>query len=144
MVIKMSLLDKLSSKTTDASAIVNKAFEKAAKETGAVLDSETTQAVKDQTIKAMKTASQIAKNMSDLNGDGKIDIEDVKHAAEKAGIAWNKIDPDLKTALVAGGVAGVGINVIPLVGQFLAVPAFAGTTAYFYLVAKLTKLKKDK
>jgi len=35
------------------------------------------------------------------------DFEGLKVAAEKARIAWNAIDPDLKTALVAGCTAGV-------------------------------------
>ena len=127
---------------TDTSAIVNAAFTKAVKQTGAVLDSETAQKLKDSTVSAMGTASSIAKNMTDLNGDGKIDAEDLKIAAQKAGVAWDSIDPDLKTALVAGGVAGVGVNVIPFVGQAIAIPAFIGTTAYFYLIAKLNNLKK--
>lgn len=90
----------------------------------------------------MKTAGKIAKGVSDLNGDGKVDVEDLKLAAEKAILAWDKIDPDLKTAMIAGGVAGIGVNVIPFVGQMVAVPAFVGTTAYFYLVAKLNGIKK--
>jgi hypothetical protein len=124
------------------STIVNKAFNKAVKQTGVVLDSETAQKLKDSTISAMGTAGSIAKNMTDLNGDGKIDAEDLKVAAQKAGVAWDSIDPDLKTSLVAGGVAGVGVNVIPFVGQAIAIPAFIGTTAYFYLVTKLGKLRK--
>jgi hypothetical protein len=124
------------------STIVNKAFNKAVKQTGVVLDSETAQKLKDSTISAIGTAGSIAKNMTDLNGDGKIDAEDLKVAAQKAGVAWDSIDPDLKTSLVAGGVAGVGVNVIPFVGQAIAIPAFIGTTAYFYLVTKLGKLRK--
>jgi hypothetical protein len=127
---------------TDSSTIVNAAFNKAVKQTGAVLDSETAKSLKDNAISAMGTASSIAKNMTDLNGDGKVDAEDLKIAAQKAGIAWDSIDGDLKTALVAGGIAGVGVNVIPFVGQAIAIPTFIGTTAYFYLVAKLNNLKK--
>lgn len=128
--------------TTDTTVVVNKAFSKAVKQTGAVLDSETAQKLKVSTISAMGTAREIATNLSDLNGDGKVDADDIKLAAEKAGIAWNSIDPDLKTALVAGGVAGVGVNVVPILGQAIAIPTFIGTTAYFYLVAKLNGLKK--
>ena len=125
----------------DTTAIVNKAFDKAVKTTGAALDSETAQRLKKSTVSAMSTASEIAKNMSDLNGDGKVDAEDLKVAAEKAGVAWNSIDPDLKTALVAGGVAGAGVNFIPFIGQAIAIPTFIGTTAYFFLVAKLNILR---
>ena len=138
----MSILGKLKSKSLDYSNIVNTAFDRAVKQTGAVIESDTAQKIKDQTISAVKTAGDIAKNISDLNGDGKVDAEDLKIAAEKAGIAWDKIDPDLKTALVSGGVAGVGVNFIPFVGQAIAVPTFVGPTAYFYLVAKLNGLKK--
>lgn len=136
------MLEWMKKSATDTTVIVNKAFDKAVKQTGAALDSETANRLKETTVAAMSTASEIAKNLSDLNGDGKVDVEDLKLAAEKAGIAWNSIDPDLKTALVAGGVAGVSVNFIPILGQMIAVPAFVGTTAYFYLVAKLASLKK--
>lgn len=126
----------------DYSKVVNAAFDKAVKATGTALESETAEQIKTQTVNAMKTAGKIAKGISDLNGDGKVDVEDLKLAAEKAGLAWDKIDPDLKTAMIAGGVAGIGVNVIPFVGQMVAVPAFVGTTAYFYLVAKLNGIKK--
>ena len=126
----------------DTTTIVNKAFDRAVKATGTALDSETAQKIKDNTVSAMSTATAIGRNISDLNGDGKVDAEDLKLAAEKAGIAWNKIDPDLKTALIAGGVAGAGVNFIPILGQMIAIPTFVGTTAYFYLVAKLNGLKK--
>ncbi|WP_170484291.1 hypothetical protein [Ruegeria sp. HKCCA5426] len=126
----------------DTTKIVNGAFNKAVKQTGAVLDSETAKRLKESTVSAMTMAGNIAKNMSDLNGDGKVDAEDLKVAAEKAGIAWDSIDADLKTALLAGGVAGVGVNIVPFVGQAIAIPTFIGTTAYFYLVTKLNNLKK--
>ena len=35
--------------------------------------------------------AEIAKNIGDLNNDGKVDKEDIKVAAEKAGIAWDKM-----------------------------------------------------
>ena len=135
------MLKKLREKASGTSAIISRAFEKAVAKTGAVVDSETANKLKASALNAAKTAASIGKNLSDLNGDGKVDVEDLKLAAEKAGIAWNKIDPDLKTALVAGGAAGVGVNFIPLIGQLIAVPTFVATTAYFFLVAKLTKIK---
>lgn len=132
----------LKSRNGTTSAIVNKALERAIRETGSVLDSEAATAIKTNTMQAMETASQIATNLVDVNGDGKFDAQDLKLAAQKAGIAWERIDADLKSALLAGGVAGVGVNVLPLLGQALAVPAFIGVTAYFYIIAKLKKLHK--
>jgi len=137
----MSLREWVSKGAGDTTTIVNIAFDKAVKQTNAALDSDTTKDLKERTIAAMGTARNISKNLSDLNGDGKVDGEDLKLAAKKAGIAWDSIDPDLKSALLAGGAAGIGVNIIPIVGQAIAVPAFIGTTAYFYIVAKLTKIK---
>tara|TARA_B110000879_G_C10931136_1_gene415994 strand:- start:166 stop:579 length:414 start_codon:yes stop_codon:yes gene_type:complete len=136
------MLNKIRDRSINYSKLVNGAFEKAVKKTGAIIESENAQKIKEQTISSMKTAAEIAKNIGDLNNDGKVDKEDIKVAAEKAGIAWDKIDPALKSALIAGGVAGIGVNTIPLIGQALAVPTFVGTTAYFFLVAKLNNLKK--
>lgn len=121
---------------------VNAAFRKAIEQTGAVVDSDTAKSLETSAISATQTAKKIGKYLTDVNGDGKVDAEDIKAAAQKAGIAWNKIDPDLKSALVAGGAAGIGINFVPFVGQALAVPAFAVTTAYFFLVAKLRNIGK--
>jgi len=64
----------------------------------------------------------------------------LKAAAEKAGIACDKVDPDLKEALLAGGVAGAALFFVPVAGHILAAPVFAATTAYFYLFAKLKKM----
>lgn len=139
---KGTMLNKIKEKIGDTTALVNAAFDKAVKETGAVLDSDTATALKEKTVSAMGTAKRIAVNIGDLNGDGKFDTEDLKVAAQKAGIAWDSIDPDLKAALLAGGVAGVGVNMVPLVGQAIAIPAFVATTAYFFLVAKLRKIGK--
>lgn len=136
------MFEKLRNKATGTSAIINRAFEKAVTSTGAVVDGETARSLKASALGAAEVAGKIGKNLTDLNGDGKVDAEDLKVAAEKAGVAWNSIDPDLKTALLAGGAAGVGVNFLPLVGQVLAVPAFVGTTAYFFLVAKLRGLGK--
>ena len=137
----MSFLNNLKSKSLDYTKLVNIAFDKAVKKTGAVLESDAAQKIKDQTIASMTTSGAIAKNISDLNGDGKVDVEDLKIAAQKAGIAWDKIDPELKNALLAGGAAGVGVNVIPFVGQAMAVPTFIGATAYVFVMGKLSKAK---
>lgn len=119
------------------STLMNQVFDRVVKETGAVLDSDAANQIKASTRAAIGTARKISVNLTDLNGDGKFDTEDIKLAAEKAGMAWDKIDPDIKTAMLAGGVAGIGVNVIPLVGQAIAIPTFVGTTAYFYVIAKL-------
>ena len=134
--------DRVKEKVGGTSVLVNQAFERAVKETGAVLDSETANRIKESTKASLETANKVSLYLTDLNGDGKFDTEDIKIAAEKAGIAWDKIDPDLKTAMLAGGVAGVGVNFIPFVGQAIAVPAFVATTVYFFLVAKLRGLGK--
>lgn len=138
---RMSFLNNLKSKSLDYSKLVNIAFNKAVQKTGVVVESDVAQKIKTQTIAATKTAGVIAKNVSDLNGDGKVDVEDLKIAAQKAGIAWEKIDPDLKTALAVGGAAGVGVNVIPAIGQAMAIPTFIGGTAYAFVKIKLKKLK---
>jgi hypothetical protein len=132
------ILLNLKSAALDVSPIVNKAFDRVIKESGSVLDSDTAQVIKRQTLGAMKSASSIAKNIGDVNGDGKIDKEDLKLAAKKAGIVWNKIDPDLREALLIGGAAGIGVNAIPVVGQFVAGPAFLMGTAMFYIRAKIS------
>ncbi len=134
--------DFFKAKLGDTTALMNQAFDRAVKETGAALDSETAESIKKSALEALDSAKKISLYLTDLNGDGKVDSEDIKLAAEKAGIAWDKIDPDLKTAMLAGGVAGVGVNFIPFVGQAIALPAFVGTTAYFFLVAKLRGLGK--
>jgi hypothetical protein len=121
---------------------VDALFKKAVAATGAVLDSETAKALKEKTIEVYKSAIEIGKHLVDLNGDGKLDEADVKLAAEKIGIAWDKIDPDLRTSLVAGAVAAAALLLIPGVGQFLALPAFAAVTAYLFLVAKLKAMNK--
>lgn len=136
--------EKMKDKLGGTSALINQAFDRAVKETGAVLDSETSNRVKESTKSAIETAKKVSLYLTDLNGDGKFDTEDIKLAAEKAGVAWDKIDPDLKTAMLAGGVAGVGVNFIPFIGQAIAVPAFVATTAYFFLVAKLRGLGKKQ
>lgn len=138
----LEMKDFIATRLSGTSAIVERGFQRAVKQTGVALDSDTAKDLKKRTLAAVDTIQQISKNLVDVNGDGKFDAEDIKLAAEKAGIVWDKIDPDLKTALVAGGVAGVGVNFIPLVGQLIAFPAFVATSAYFFLVAKLTKLRK--
>lgn len=126
----------------NSTTLVNWAFDRAIKETGAALDSETAERIKEATKSTMSTARALSLYLTDVNGDGKFDTDDLKLAAEKAGMAWDKIDPDLKTAMLAGGAAGIGVNIIPVIGQAIAVPTFVGTTAYIYLVAKLRGLGK--
>jgi len=133
----------LSSKTKSAGAVVNKVFDAAVKETGAVIDSDSANAIKAKTAELVGIAKKITTNIADVNGDGKIDKEDIKAAAEKAGIAWDKLDPEFKTALLAGGVVGIAANTIPLVGTALMFPTFAVTTAFFYIKAKLNKLSRQ-
>ena len=133
----------LSSKTKAAGSIVNKVFDAAVKETGAVVDSDSANAIKAKTAELVGIAKKITTNIADVNGDGKIDKEDIKAAAEKAGIAWDKLDPEFKTALLAGGVAGIATNAIPLIGTALMLPTFAVTTAFFYVKAKLNKLSRQ-
>ena len=133
----------LSSKTKSAGAVVNKVFDAAVKETGAVIDSDSANAIKAKTAELVGIAKKITTNIADVNGDGKIDKEDIKAAAKKAGIAWDKLDPEFKTALLAGGVVGIAANTIPLVGTALMLPTFAVTTALFYVKAKLNKLSRQ-
>ena len=129
-------------KLGDTTALMDQAFDMAVKETGAALDSETAESIKQSAQEALESAKKISLYLTDLNGDGKVDSEDIKLAAEKAGIVWDNIDPDLKTAMLAGGVAGVGVNFIPLFGQAVAIPAFLGTTVYFFLLAKFRGIGK--
>lgn len=133
---------KVKEKFTGSTDVVAEVFDRAVKETGAALDSEAAAKLKEATKSAIETARKVSLHLTDLNGDGKFDSEDIKLAAEKAGVAWDKIDPDLKTAMLAGGAAGVGVNFIPLVGQAIAVPAFVFTTAYLYIVAKIRTIGK--
>lgn len=74
---------------------MNQVFDRAVKETGAALDSEKAGHIKDATKSAVATARKVSLYLTDLNGDGKVDGEYLKLAAEKAGIAWDKIDPDI-------------------------------------------------
>ena len=109
-----------------------------------MLDSDAIQKLKEQTKNAVKTSIAVCKNLGDVNGDGKIDREDVKSALEKAGYGWDKVDSDLKEALLIGGVAAFGINAIPVVGQALAIPTFAGATAVFFVRAKISAISVKK
>jgi hypothetical protein len=125
-----------------ATKAVDELFQRAVAATGAALDSETARALKAKTIEVYRSAIELGKHLADQNGDGKLDEADVKLAAEKIGIAWGKIDPDLKTALVGGAVAAGALLLIPGIGHFLALPAFAAATAYLFLVAKLKAINK--
>ena len=109
-----------------------------------MLDSDAIQKLKEQTKNAVKTSIAVCKNLGDVNGDGKIDREDVKSALEKAGYVWDKVDSDLKEALLIGGVAAFGVNAVPLIGQALAIPTFAGATAVFFVRAKISAISVKK
>jgi len=136
------MINEFKTKFGNASKAIDEAFKKALAATGAVVDSDTAKALKEKSLSAYNSAIDIGKNLADLNGDGKIDEADLKMAAEKIGIAWDKIDPDLKSALVAGAVASGVAFMIPFAGQALALPVFAATTAYFYLVGRLNSMKR--
>ena len=137
-------LTKLKSTVSGAPSIANSVIKKVSGELNTALDSETRQKLKDQTINVVKVATSVAKNIGDLNGDGKVDKEDIKFAAKKAGFVWDKLDSDLKESLLLGGVAGVAVNAIPLVGQFAAVPTFAMATAGFFVRAKISAISVKK
>ena len=121
---------------------VEESFEKAVAKTGAKLNSEEAGRLKAKAVDVYNQAADICRNLADVNGDGKFDADDLKAAAEKAGLVWDKFDPDMKEALLAGGVAAVVLFLVPVVGHALAIPVFAATTAYFFLFAKLKKIGK--
>jgi hypothetical protein len=129
-------------KLSIASKAVEEAFKKAVEATGAIVNGDEAKKLKKQALDAYHQAASICRNLADVNGDGKFDAEDLKAAAKKAGLAWDKFDPELKEALLAGGVAAAVLLLIPVVGHILAVPVFAATTAYFFLFAKLKKMNK--
>ena len=131
-------------KEWSASAVeaVELAFKKAVEVTGAKLNSDEAKRLKKKAVDAYNQAAAICGNLVDVDGNGKFDSADLKAAAEKAGIAWDKLDPDLKEALLAGGVAAAVLLLVPVVGHALAVPVFAATTAYIFLFAKLKKMNK--
>ena len=139
-----SVVSKLKSSLINTTDIATKAIESVSKESNAMLDSDAIQKLKEQTKNAVKTSIAVCKNLGDVNGDGKIDREDVKFALEKAGYVWDKVDSDLKEALLIGGVAAFGINAIPVVGQALAIPTFAGATAVFFVRAKISAISVKK
>jgi len=136
------MLETLKGQLATASQAVEVFFKKAVEATGAKLNSEEAKKLKKKAVDAYNQAVLICRNLADVNGDGKFDAEDLKAAAEKAGLVWDKFDPDLKEALLAGGVASAVLLLVPVVGHALAVPVFAATTAYFFLFAKLKKISK--
>ena len=139
-----SVVSKLKSSLINTTDIATKAIESVSKESNAMLDSDAIQKLKEQTKNAVKTSIAVCKNLGDVNGDGKIDKEDVKSALEKAGYVWDKVDSDLKEALLIGGVAAFGVNAVPLIGQALAIPTFAGATAVFFVRAKISAISVKK
>ena len=139
-----SVVSKLKSSLINTTDIAANAIESVSKESNAMLDSDAIQKLKEQTKNAVKTSIAVCKNLGDVNGDGKIDREDVKFALEKAGYVWDKVDSDLKEALLIGGVAAFGVNAVPLIGQALAIPTFAGATAVFFVRAKISAISVKK
>ena len=137
-----SMLQTLTGEMAIASKAVDDAFGKAVAATGAKVNREQARRLKAKAVVAYQQAASICRNLTDVNGDGVFDADDIRAAAEKAGLVWGKLDPDMKEALLAGAVAAVALLLVPIVGQALAVPVFAATTAYFYLIAKLKKSKK--
>jgi hypothetical protein len=122
--------------------VVDAALKKAAAKTGVEVTRDEAMKLKEKAKHAYDQAAAICRNLADVNGDGKFDAEDLRAAAEKAGLVWEKIDPDLKEALLAGGVAGAALFFIPIAGHMLAVPVFAATTAYFFIFAKLKRASR--
>ncbi len=125
--------------------VIDETFDAVLKATRAAIDSETANRLKKEARDAYELAVTIGKNLGDVNKDGKLDADDLKAAADKAIAALEsvgKIDPHLKTALLAGVVASAAMFLIPIVGPTLAIPAFASATAFFYLKAKLEEIKK--
>ena len=118
--------------------------EVASRQSNAILDSDTSQKLKEQTKNVVKIATAVGRNLGDINRDGKVDRDDVKYALEKAGYVWDKVDSDLKEALLIGGVAALGANTVPLVGQALAVPTFVGATAVFFVQTKISAISVKK
>jgi hypothetical protein len=139
-----SMASKLKSSLTSTTDIATKAIERVSKETNTKLDSDTVQKLKESTKNVVKIATAVAKNLGDVNGDGKVDRDDVKYALEKAGYVWDKVDSDLKEALLIGGVAALGANTVPLVGQALAAPTFVGATAVFFVQTKISAISVKK
>ena len=139
-----SITSKLKTTFTSTTDIAAKAIEVASRQSSAILDSDTSQKLKEQTKNVVKIATAVAKNLGDVNGDGKVDRDDVKYALEKAGYVWDKVDSDLKEALLIGGVAALGVNTVPLVGQALAVPTFVGATAVFFVQTKISAISVKK
>ena len=116
---------------------VDSMYNKVAAEINVKADSVKKAEITSKTKELMQAAFSIAKNLCDLNGDGKIDEKDLKFAAEKAGIVWDKLDPEFKKAFLLGGAVGVATNVVPLIGSFVAVPLFVVSTCMFYIKFKL-------
>jgi hypothetical protein len=112
-------------------------FEKVTREIGVKVEAVRRAEIIAKTKELMAVAFRIGKNLCDLNGDGKIDEADLKIAAEKAGIVWDKLDPDFKKAFMLGGAVGVATNVVPLIGSVVAVKAFVLATCLFYIKFKL-------
>ena len=88
-----------------------------------------------------EVASNSVVYLTDINGDGKIDIEDFKAAMEKAGYVWNNFDEDAKVAIGTGLAAYAGASTIPLIGSAINGPSFVSITVITYVQRKAAKLK---
>lgn len=139
-----SMVSKFKTTFTSTTDITTKAIEVASRQSNAILDSDTSQKLKEQTKNVVKIATAVGRNLGDINRDGKVDRDDVKYALEKAGYVWDKVDSDLKEALLIGGVVALGANTVPLVGQALAVPTFVGATAVFFVQTKISAISVKK
>ena len=117
--------------------IIGKALDRAANEENVQLNEEKRNAILEGAKDALKTVRDISKSLADVNGDGKVDIEDIKLATEKAGYAWNKLSPELREAMTVGGAASIGAAAVPFIGTALMLPTFLMGTSVWYLRNKL-------
>ena len=112
---------------------------------------------KDVAEKVKDTVSSIAHSVGDLNGDGKIDGEDVKIAAEwakksavSAGtearrIGKEALDSDMVKDAAAGAAVGAAIAIpVPVIGPLAGAAIGAGLGVYKNIVKKDAVAQKSK